>query len=633
MDSPSSVLSSPSKALNPLSPERINQQAVPTSPSAAADFLRLQRKGNRGLSDVQAKVAYLNHLSRGNSPAAASAQAAASAGGAAALQRAILGREEAESALVRVSGQLSESQSREHRISERLESLLEELRSAKERQAHERLVFEKEIRKSRKEAFRAGSALVKTQEDLKHARIEAKILKEEVQLERGAKEQAKQEAFERAYALAGLTEELEVLKGQLRSAEANTHADTLEAQAQQINKQDIGRMSLAEGDLALLLTPTPRRPKRSAEDPNITPVAESTDPTCVQDTTPKRQRLSDITPQQGPREFVVPYQVHDLIEDLRYDLDLERRLRLRAEDMVEYMKVECMFNRCTCRIREEIENAALAKQQIHTIDHHECQDEMEGHEDESHNIASAETVTSVDDEAKVIETKQEEEGDGAEEKREGEGEPLITFSPVTGTFRTIPSPVRGSPKKQIEDSTSEEPEPLAAHRESELEAQPVFASPIAKYESHAHESQSESIMQSEAYSRDLTPGSHNSPMIAEAQWQARFSTGEHAENEIVSLKRIPLRTDDEQSNRFATVPGTPVSREQALAQIRARRGRTSTMKRSVSANDAALRASAISTTPVRAARRIPGLQHTDPRGEGAPRSRRDLSAPMRMLHH
>jgi chromosome segregation ATPase len=233
----------------------MNQQTLPASPSLPADLLTLHHKNARGVSEVQAKVAFLNGLSRGASPGGSAANNAA-------IQRAILGREEAESALATAQEELSEAESRERRISERLESLLEELHGTKERQGHERSIFEKEIRKARKEAFRAGSTLVKLQEELKHSKSEVKALKDEVSAERESKEKAKQEAFERAYALAGLTEEFEVLKGKLRSLETDNHSSNLEVRAHEIRREDFGRMSLAEGDLAFLTTP--RRPKRAA---------------------------------------------------------------------------------------------------------------------------------------------------------------------------------------------------------------------------------------------------------------------------------------------------------------------------------------------------------------------------------
>ncbi|KAL4871294.1 hypothetical protein BDV12DRAFT_33611 [Aspergillus spectabilis] len=672
MDSPSSARSSPSKALNPLSPERMNQQSIPNSPSSVSEALRFQRKPNRGLSDVQAKVAYLNTLSRGGSPGAAGGSSGTA--GAAALQRAILGREEAESALTRVSAQLSEAQSRERRISERLESLLEELQSAKERQAHERIVFEKEIRKARKEAFRAGSTLVKTQEELKHVRAEAKGLKEEFQSEREAKEKAEQEVFERAYAIAGLTEELEETKGRLRAAEAKSNALAIErTREQEIKSQRIGRMSLAEGDLALITTPSPRKLKRPADDTDDTAVAptpKSTGASSIgsswwrtpwsvdgeeEETPRKKLRLSDpISPRETDGWDMAPATtVRELIENLEDDLRWEKKQRAEAEDTIEFMKVQCMLQACICRQIEAQEQEARAKKKAKAAQEQEAQKkpeeqeqetteveenaaeqlseellqpepegtELPGEEFDEDRINKEERFQDKDKEGELLEEEPHMEGPHEEhheevfhqeipqeEAQEEFGEPLITFSPVTGTFRTIPSPTRPSPQKQV-------PRPQkssATKLQSDLEAHPNYASSI---------------------SRNLTAEAHYPPMTAEPQWQTEDSDADSLDkiDDIHNAKRIPLRAEDGASNRFDTVPGTPINREQALAQIRARRGRTSAMKRSVSANDAGFRAGGLNATPARVARRIPGVQHSDPRGEGVKKSRRDMSAPMRMF--
>ncbi|RAL05235.1 uncharacterized protein BO80DRAFT_372597 [Aspergillus ibericus CBS 121593] len=630
MDSPSSAMSSPTKALNPLSPERINQQIGPNSPSRSSDIFNLQRKTPRGLTDVQAKVAFLNNLSRGNSPAHA---AQSSTGSAAALQRAILGREEAESALANVSAQLSEAQSRERRISERLESLLEELQSTKERQAHERTVFEKEIRKARKEAFRAGSVLVKTQEELKHARNEAKGFKESAQTERAAKEQAKQEAFERAYAIAGLTEEMQVLKENLRAAEATIHANKLEAQARQkIQKNDIGRLSLAEGDLNLLLTPTPRRPKRPAEDLVNSPRVNAVKPSPAQDTPPKRQRLSDVTPRNEVKEATISDAHHSRIDELEGILSRERRLRTQAEDMIEFLKVECHFKRCSCRLAEEDEmDHGHESQTVKRAEKGEGNASGGRHNNSNTLIAPKEpspSHTPKGEPAGFAAQKQAVQAIDDDDDDEPPEEPLITFSPATGTFHTFPSPVRGSPRK-LSEAVSNAHQSLAAHTGDGKDAQVMTGSPTPKYASRRHQTPFDSIMETEAY-----VSTHPTPAIADVPWDPVMPVGHRAETPEGNPDpvKVPLRTDDSGSNRFSDVPGTPISREEALAQIKARRERANTMKRSASASESVLRSGGMGVTPIRAVRRMPGVQNSDARRNGPARNRRDMSAPIRLSH-
>jgi chromosome segregation ATPase len=343
MDTPSLQPSSPLKApLLPTSPERINQQKIIHSP-LSSDLHQKQ-------SEVQAKIALINSLSRST----AQNPMPQSSSTASALQRAILGREEAESALARAASQLSEAQSRERRISERLESLLEELQATKERQVHERTIFEKEARKSRKEAFRASSNLVKVQEELRLAKGEIKSLKDEVRSEREAKGKANQEAFERAYALAGLTEELEVLKGRLRSFESDNRSDPLEAREKdKCDEADDERGTFTDKDTPSLTSP--RRPKRSAGDDSPVKDSKIADLSLSQDdeTPSKKARLSrrvsnkeNQDPNDPEESEVIP------TKDPRTEVEWERDLRIKAEDMVHFLKMECQFKRCSCRLAE-----------------------------------------------------------------------------------------------------------------------------------------------------------------------------------------------------------------------------------------------------------------------------------------
>lgn len=610
MDSPSAILSSPSKVLNPVSPERMNQQTLPLSPSRPSDIMDVHRK-SRGLSDVQAKVAFLNNLSRGHSPASPVQAPQQSAGNNAALQRAILGREEAESTLRHVSEQLSEAQTRERRMSERLEASLEELQTAKERQVNERSIFEKEIKKARKEAFRAGSAVVKIQEDLKEARSEVKTLREEVQVEREAKDQAKQEAFERAYTLAGLMEEMEILKKRLRASETAIHSNRLENRA-----QTVGRMSLAEGDLALLSTPTPRRPKRSADDAINSTVVHSMNDSSTQYTPPKRPRLSDITPKQEEQQNQENTKQQDLqnemIEELQRLLDHEKQRRIDAEEMIHFMEMECQFKRCSCRLAEDSETPCV----------HEVELSQEKHEDQTAEAPHMEREHAIPEPTKrqparhslrrsVQRPQPAMDIDNPVKHEEDMEEDVITFSPQTGTFRTMPSPQRPLDKPSIPaQSIASE-----AHRDDESLAQSPLAHSTQR-RSVLHGSGFERYPHAPAPSRDpYTPSP--STALSRAPKDSRMSVEQSAEFELDTsgypvTKRVPLRPESRLSNQSAVVPGTPVSREEALAQIRARRGRANSIKRSVSAGEGLFKAAA---PPASSSNRAPGAHPQNGRSD------------------
>lgn len=748
MDSPTKLLSSPTKALNPLSPERLNQQQPPPqSPSQSADIFKLHHKNGKASSDVQSKVAFLNNLSRSGSPAGVQQQSASAS---AALQRAILGREEAESALSKLSDQLSEAQSRERRISERLESLLEELQASKERKAHERTIFEKEIRKARKEAFRAGSTLVKTQEDLKDARAEAKGFKDELEAERKSKEKAKQEAFERAYAIAGLTEELEELKARLRTAEAKNNAEPFKSRDRALRKEESSRVSLAEGDLALLATPASRRPKRSADYLADFPIEESQE-TPTKQTPPKRLRLSDVTPstemkediQETPKAVVdkgpeeqpketpeeisedaleaapedalaaapedtlaavpedtlaavpedtleaapenahqaapenVPRDVPDdalieaptqaltepanetleiasreasqvddvhmmraraMVEKLQVSLRLEKRLRENAEELAEFLRMECQFKRCSCRIVEEVEHFHVHQQvQIENTSTKVKTENEEGNQvltrqtsdfglldqpiperlshQQASKIDSAATGTRDKTPPRVKQAPME--------IHDVSDEPLITFSPVTGTFQKFPSPVRSTKKHPIVPQMS----PVEAAKR-----QPT--SPLAKYEVNQQEEPADYFQPESAVPAPVhlspTPA-RKTPDPQSSMTNAKSSRSMHGD----SVKRVPLRKEGSIPDQSTSASGNPISREAALAQIRARRGRANTTKRSASAMETSRRAAAAPSKPApsESARRIPGVHNPQRKSESTEmRNRRDLSAPIRMTH-
>lgn len=651
---------SPSKVLHPVSPERMNQQGIPASPSLPSDLLSLHHKTTKGVSEVQAKVAFLNSLSRGGSPANPG-QAAANH---AALQRAMLGREEAESALSSVQEELSEAQSRERRISERLESLLEELHGTKERQAHERSIFEKEIRKARKEAFRAGSNLVKLQEELKHAKSETKALKDEVASEREAKDRARQDAFERAYTLAGLTEELEILKGKLKSMEAANHSSNLQVRAHEIRKEDFGRLSLAEGDLAFLMTP--RRPKRAAEDSVTSPLEAHDADDLHKATPPKRQRLSEVTvvaEEHAETNATTSENDSDFIEELKDELHSERRRREEAEEMVHFLNIECQFERCSCRIAESqgrryiYDTDYYYQFQKPQLDEAEAAAAKAEAEPEPQAGAESQAIHQVDapqfdlpssytPEAEppmpiqehAAETHVKPEPTEPPEQMPIPQEPLVTFSPETGTFKTFPSPIRDNiPPRRTDSFASLENSPAPSRgdwRSSAASSRYVESfTPSTEPESFqvAHPIHEKPPVEEPVYappppSDGVRPTRHQMPR---QEHQAIRPT----------TKRVPLR-DNGDSHKSATIHDTPINREEALAQIRARRGRARSKQRSVSASEATGRAppssrtagssGSTATTPGRGARRIPNLQSSS-KSENDLGERRDLSAPVRMF--
>ncbi|KAL9618448.1 MAG: hypothetical protein Q9160_006826 [Pyrenula sp. 1 TL-2023] len=330
--SPFKVPSVPGAPLYPASPERMNQNRPPPSPAVAAVLTNSEKHHRRQTSEVQSKVAFLNSLSRPGTPNAPVPQPQTNAQSAsAALQRALMGREEAESALILANAQISQAHMRERKISERVESLIEDLQSAKERQAHERQVFEKEVRKARKDAFRAGSALVKLQEDLKEARTENSGLRKDIQREKEAKEMAKQEAFERAYTLSGQAEELQVLKEQLRSMEAERDAAQLAHKA--------GEMVRPE--------PTPTEQKQAREIPDRPSHEDRSEEQYLNDT---------MTWIKGVVRGDEPEEIHELKSEISFLQFQVRGTMWKIEQQkkdLQFQLLSCQGKLCPCRLAEK----------------------------------------------------------------------------------------------------------------------------------------------------------------------------------------------------------------------------------------------------------------------------------------
>ncbi|KAJ9298133.1 hypothetical protein DTO271G3_3738 [Paecilomyces variotii] len=653
MDSPSfQSPASPKGALYPVSPERMNQQKPMTSPSRSTELFRSTRKN----SDVQAKVAFINGLSRNGSPVPAPTTLSSS-NSSAALQRAIIGREEAESALANVSSQLSEAQSRERRLSERLESLMEELHSAKQRQTHERTVFEKEVRKARKEAFKTGSTLVKLQEEVKNSRAEIKSLRDELKAEKDAKDKAKQEAFERAYALAGLTEELEDLKGKLRSLEADrmtdSHSDALKAKATEMEK-DSAAMSAAAQEHSSSLTPTPRRAKRSLDGCDKSqlsgPVTEAEQ--HHSETPPKKPRLShggsttDVPEVQEVQEVqATEDEENNMVQRLNFELSWERRLRLRAEEMVHFLKMECQFKQCSCRIAE-----SQGYEYVYDVKWYNMCKIREKREE-----AEAETDAEIKKRAQAVMPSQSPAGSltrastpvqevnveaKSKAQTETSDEPTITFSPKTGTFRAIPSPMHKSPQRIEERPSSTESVNSAPQPHSAVRHAPP--SPLVP-ENEKGPKRAPNALRLDPPTEAKSAAPSTAPIELPPSLYENLFDRRHQEStpqpgmgqretvkENVTVTKVPLRPENHPPVQdLSTIPGTPISREEALAQIRARRGRARSMpRRCASALDGSVRTGGMGTTPVRGPKRVPGVNHTDAKSESDLSERRDLSAPV-----
>lgn len=190
-------------------------------------------------------------------------------------------------------------------------------------------VYEKEVKKSRKEAFKAGSSIVKFQEELKATRNSLRITQSGLESEKIKSSKREQEAFTAQYQLVGLQEELDKAHELIKVIEEERN--TLKTSLQE---EEVARIA-AEGMIAL-------------------PAMEEGDDEDLLNSPRKSPRKvpRDTYIDSEDKENVMPRKAVEL-KAIHEELVMERRLRERAQEQVEFMKMECQFECCSCRIAEK----------------------------------------------------------------------------------------------------------------------------------------------------------------------------------------------------------------------------------------------------------------------------------------
>ena len=193
---------------------------------------------------------------------------------------------------------------------------------AKETHAHTQTLWEKEIRRARKENFKSQSVVVKLQEELKSERNAARIAQSDLEQEKERSAKREQEAFAARYQLVGVQEELAQMQKQIRLVEQER--DALRTIAK---NEEIARIA-AEGRLPL---PT------SQDDAEFA--------------SPKKARKS-----LDPVTILSSAASEEELDDLRMRLEWEEQKANRALDQVEFLEAECRFNCCASRALRNAES-------------------------------------------------------------------------------------------------------------------------------------------------------------------------------------------------------------------------------------------------------------------------------------
>ncbi|KAL8870996.1 MAG: hypothetical protein Q9174_003081, partial [Haloplaca sp. 1 TL-2023] len=518
---------SPGTPLFPVSPERANRQPLPQSPSLPSDLHDPFKMAHlRENSDVQNKVAQFNSLSKEAAQRRKDNEAA--------MRRAILGREEAESEARRLRDEnramrkeMEEGKNREKRVAQRIETVMEELGQTKETQARAKDLYEKEVRRARKEAFKSSSALVNTQEELKTTRNRYTLMREEVEVQKRKVESKDQEAFAAQYQMVGLQEQLDSAKQRIKVVEEERDAVKTSLQHEELARIAAeGKIALPPADDSDELT-SPRKRRRESLKENVDP-----------------NEQVNVDPSMDAVLEVLHVEQEDPLQGLKADLRAEKKLRTRAEKMIDFMKMECQFQCCPCRTAEQ-----QGTQYIH-----------DGALEKEMDKVWAKIPKNVFTQKKPLAMPPPAPSEAAHSSPPGASSPpgqttemLINFSPSMGSFYRQPTPIKRELPEipplslDVPDDANADPNPRSVTSETHAQGLPTFSA---------------SCHQPKPYFAPHTPRPLPIPPIPHTT-QATIRSVTYPGTTTTSIPLAPIPVS----------PDRTISREEALEQIRQRRGR------------------------------------------------------------
>ncbi|KAH8773425.1 hypothetical protein F5883DRAFT_413200 [Diaporthe sp. PMI_573] len=314
---------------DPVSSERLNMQMGSEHRLSLNSLGSPGKKGHSRDSSVSDKINQFNTLaSQGKHLERKSADAA--------LKRAVLGREEAEAEVRRykdetrtLKKEIEEGRNRERKVGERLETVMENYGRTKETHAHTQTLWEKEIRRMRKETFKSQSAIVDLQEQLNAARTAQKSAEASLEREKERSSAREQEAFQARYHQVGLQEQLEKIRTELGQALERVKLVEQERDAFKTlakTEEDVARIA-SEGRLPL--------PPASQDDEDD----EFASPRKSSDSRAVSLSLIDVKSSAASEME---------IEELTRLWQWEKQRADRAADQVEYLEAECSLRACSC---------------------------------------------------------------------------------------------------------------------------------------------------------------------------------------------------------------------------------------------------------------------------------------------
>ncbi|KAJ4335054.1 hypothetical protein N0V95_009011 [Ascochyta clinopodiicola] len=226
---------------------------------------------------------------------------------------------------------------------------------------------------------------------------------------------------------ARLGEEILTLKDRLKLVEGER--DALKTS---LKEEEVLRIA-AEGQIAL---PTATIDE---EDEFASPVRSPRKPRNLQHNDEDKEN-------QSPRKSAVD------LRFLQQELAAERRFRARAEDQIEFMKMECQFQCCSCRIAENKsktyvhDNSYAAQMEAIKASVPALTPPASDNGDDAMDVVEDEPV---DDSRPFTPPPEQASETTVVHQQDEELEAVIAFSPTTGTFKSVPSPVKAPPKRSL----------------------------------------------------------------------------------------------------------------------------------------------------------------------------------------
>lgn len=421
----------------------------------------------------------------------------------------------------------------------------------KETLSHSKQVYEKEIRRARKEAFKASSDNIRLHEELKTFRDSESGLRTQLESTKQTVATVEKEAFSAQYKLVEVEEEFARMQQSIKVIERER--DALKTS---LKEEEEARIA-AEDRIPLPVPATPNEfssPKKKRATPRSTPTP-----------TPKRQsrRIDHDV-------FVNNAKVAETtIALLKRQLEEETLSKKSAEDLVDFMKLECQLKRCCCRRAEADAKIYVFDDQYDAV--------VAGIRKEIQKCGrSAKSSTSHSDKEKTRRHKRAESVRPktpirhVEEDTTTAMEPLIEFSPVTGTFRTIRSPLKTqSEETKLESIPREEIKPCKPLQEDvekqNLRLDEVEPHYLPQEDVKRYDLAQENILTprlSPAPSLDPVPLSESPSLLSLAE-KGTITNGLQGDCEVLP-PRLPEPSSTEAEPEPESAPATPQKSDSTL---------------------------------------------------------------------